>query len=166
VADDYPITVWRYRLDLPVEGSDRQSLVDALEGEELGLFADLPRDDAYRGIRSGRLRYDAAREEPIPGFPGDLAVLSLFLFQVVRGLEIAERYSAQDVTDDVRAWKVLARRGEWVKVPLRVRSDPEAHFVVDEDADDLEVVRARWATYPLWFQDGMRRKHPALRVLG
>jgi hypothetical protein len=165
VPDDYPITVWRYRLDLPVEGSDRQGLVDSLEAEDLSLFSDVPREQAYRAIQAGRLRYDAARDEPVPAFPGDLAVLSLFLFQVVRGLEIAERYAAENVTDDVRAWKVLARRGEWVKVPLRVASDPHGRFVVDEDAEDLEVVRARWPTYPLWFQDGMRRKHPALRAL-
>ena len=99
------------------------------------------------------------------GFAKDLSILSLFLFEVIRGLEVAERYAAENVTDDVRAWKVLARRGEWVKVPLVVRQDEEGRFVVDAEVDDLEVVQARWASYPLWFQDGMRRKHAVLRRL-
>lgn len=163
--DEFPITAWRYHLDLAVEGTDRRNLVDALEGEELGLFADLPRSQAYAAIRDGRLRYEGTRTEPATTFARDLSILSLFLFEVIRGIEVAERYCADGVTDDVRAWKVLARRGEWVKVPLVVERDDEARFIVDPATEDLEVVRARWATYPLWFQDGMRRKHPALRAL-
>jgi hypothetical protein len=164
-VDEFPITAWRYHMDLEVRGFDRQNLVDALEGEELGLFDDLPRSQAYAAIRDGRLRYEGTRSEPAPAFPRDLSILSLFLFEVVRGIEVAERYCADDVTDDVRAWKVLARRGEWVKVPLVVRRDEEERFVVDPDDEDLEVVRARWCSYPHWFQDGMRRKYPALRAL-
>ena len=162
---EFPVTAWRYRFDLAVEGFDRQNLVDALEGEDLGMFEDLPRADAYRAILAGRLRYDAVRDEPFPGFPADLAVFSLFLFAIVKGLEVAERYAAENLTDDVRAWKVVARRGEWVRIPLEVTRDAEGRFVVDDDADDLEVMRSRWTTYPLWFQDGMRRKHPSMRDL-
>ena len=163
--DEFPLTAWRYHLELEVEGFDRQNLVDALEAEELGLFEDMPREDVYREVLEGRLRYSASRTDPVPGFPRDLSVLSLFLFQVVKGLEVAERYAAENVTDDVRAWKVVARRGEWVKLPLVVEKDAQGRFVVDADRDDLEVMRARWGHYPLWFQDGMRRKHPSLRVL-
>jgi hypothetical protein len=162
---EFPVTVWRYRIDLPVEGTDRQNLPDALEAEDLDLYRDMPREEVARALRAGRLRYDAAREEPAPAFAGDLATISAYLFQPVRGLEVAERYAAEGETDDVRAWKVVALRGEWVKVPLGVARDEEGRFVVDLEAEDLEVVRARWATYPRWFQDGMRRKHPALRAL-
>jgi hypothetical protein len=164
-VDEFPMTAWRYHLDLRVEGTDRHNLVDALEAEDLNLFRDLPRADAYAAIRAGRLRYDATRAEPAPEFPNDLSVLSLYLFAIVRGVEVAERYVADNVTDDVRAWKVLARRGEWVKLPLVVAPDAEGQFEVDPDRDDLEVVRARWHTYPTWFHDGMRRKHPSLRAL-
>ncbi len=163
--DDFPITAWRYHLDVPVHGADRRNLPDALEAEELDLFQDLPREDAYAAIRDGRLRYDAVRADPAPAFPQDLAVLSMYLFDVLRGIEVAERYVAEDVTDDVRAWKVVARRGEWVKVPLVVGRTSEGAFLVDPDREDLEVVRARWAGYPTWFHDGMRRKHPSLRAL-
>lgn len=162
---EFPLTVWRYHLDLAVEGADRQNLPDALEAEDLTIFRDVPREEAYEQIRAGRLRYSVAKEEPAPAFPRDLSVLSLFLFQVVRGIEVAERYVEEGVTDDVRAWKILARKGEWLKVPLLVRGDGEGHFVVDSDREDLDVIRARWPSYPLWFHDGMRRKHPALRDL-
>lgn len=162
---DFPLTVWRYHLDLRVEGPDRRNLPEALEAEDLDLFRDLPRPEAYRAIASGRLRYDAVRPEPAVAFPGDLSILSVYLFEIVRGLEVAERYVAEDTTDDVRAWKVVARRGEWVKVPLVVGQTEEGAFVVDADHEDLDVVRARWPGYPLWFHDGMRRKHPSLRTL-
>jgi hypothetical protein len=164
-VDDFPLTIWRYHLDLPVHGSDRQNLPDALDAEDLDLFRDLARERVYEGIRAGRLRYDGAREQPAPEFVRDLSVLSLYLFEIVRGLEVAERYAREDVTDDVRAWKVVARRGEWVKVPLVVAQDDARRFVVDPDREDLEIVAARWRTYPSWFHDGMRRKHPALRAL-
>lgn len=163
--DEFPITAWRYHLDLEVRGLDRQNLVDALEAEELGLFEELPRSQAYSAIRNGRLRYEGTRCEPATTFARDLSILSLFLFEVIRGIEVAERYCAEGVTDDVRAWKVDARRGEWVKVPLVVRRDAEGRFIVDPTTEDLEVVRARWSAYPLWFQDGMRRKHAVLRAL-
>src|SRR5262245_51798288 len=163
-GSEFPLTAWRYHLDLRVDGSDRQNLVDALEAEELDLFRDLPRSQAYAAIRDGRLRYDATRAEPAPEFARDLSVLSLYLFAIVRGVEVAERYAAENVTDDVRAWKVLARRGEWVKVPLVVERGEEGRFEVDPEREDLEVIGARWASYPLWFQDGMRRKHPSLRA--
>lgn len=162
---EFPITAWRYHLDLEVRGLDRQNLVDALECEDLGIFADLPRSQAYAAIRDGRLRYEGTRSEPATTFARDLSILSLFLFEIVRGIEVAERYCAENVTDDVRAWKVVARRGEWVKVPLVVQRDTERRFIVDPMTEDLEVVRARWTAYPLWFQDGMRRKHAALREL-
>src|SRR5688572_27825048 len=112
-SDDFPVTAWRYRLDLPVSGSDRRNLVDALDAEDLDLFEHVPREEAYRQIQDGRLLCSMDRDEPAGRFVEDLSVLSLFLFQVVKGIEVAERYVAEGVTDDVRAWKVVARRGEW-----------------------------------------------------
>ena len=161
----WPQTVWRYALRLELEGRERQDLPDALEEEELALFTMVDREEAYRRMREGLLVFEARLPEPFPSFAQDLATLSVFLFRIVKGFEIAERFAAEDVTDDVRAWKVVARQGEWVRLPLVVRADAAGRFHVDEDADDLEVLAARWATDPLWFQDGMRRKHPSLRAL-
>jgi hypothetical protein len=161
----FPLTAWRYHLRLEVTGSDVRNLPDALEEEDLALFRFLPREKALEQIREGLLEFRADLDAPLQAFPEDLAILSLYLFQVVKGIEVAQRYVSPSESDDARAWKVLARRGEWVKVPLRVGRDDEGGYHVDEDADDLEVISARWATYPLWFQDGMRRKHPTLRAL-
>jgi hypothetical protein len=154
-VDDFPITAWRYHLDVPVHGADRQNLPDALEAEELDLFQDLPREEAYAAIRDGRLRYDAVRADPAPAFPQDLAVLSMYLFDVLRGIEVAERYVAEDVTDDVRAWKVVARRGEWVKVPLVVGRTSEGRSSWTRTAGPRGRARAL-AGLPTWFHDGMR----------
>ena len=162
---EFPKTVWRYDLRLEVDGSDRHNLPDALEEEDIGLFRLVDRGEAFARIREGRMVFEAAQDEPLVSFAHDLAIFSVYLFQVIKGFEVAERYVAPDRSDDARAWKVVARRGEWVKFPLLVAADAQGHFHVDEDADDLEVLAARWPTYPLWFQDGMRRKHPSLRAL-
>jgi hypothetical protein len=162
---DFPLTVWHYRLRLPVEGADRHNLPDCLEEEELGLFERMDRGEAMEAIRAGRLDFDVTLEAPMPSFREDLATLSLFLFQVVKGFEVAERFVAEGRTDDARAWKIVARRGEWVEVPLVVADAGDGTFQVDEDADDVEILAARWASYPEWFRDGMRRKHPGLRPL-
>jgi hypothetical protein len=162
---DFPLVAWHYRLRLAVEGRDRGNLPDCLEEEDLALFEHLAREDAYAQIRDGLLSFDATFEEPMAEFPQDLATLSTFLFTVVKGIEVAERFVAAGRSDDARAWKVLARQGEWVKVPLQVETREDGTFHVHEDRDDLEVIAARWNDYPLWFQDGMRRKYPALRRL-
>jgi hypothetical protein len=161
----WPQVVWRYALRLELEGSERQDLPDALEEETLAMFDLVDRADAFRRMRDGLMVFEAESPEPMPSFPQDLATLSVYLFKIVKGFEVAERFVAEGKSDDARAWKIVARQGEWVKLPLRVTPDEEGHFHVDEDADDVEVLAARWLTYPLWFQDGMRRKHPSLRAL-
>jgi membrane protease YdiL (CAAX protease family) len=161
---DYPITVWRYDLRVELTGTDRETLPDCLEGEELGLFAHVPREGVARELREGLFVFAASLPEPMPHFPADVAAISAYLFEPVVGLEVAERYVDDETTDDVRAWKIVALRGEWVNVPLVVQED-EGRFVVDSDAEDLETIRARWKGYPRWFQDGMRFRYPRLRDL-
>ena len=162
---DYPLIVWHYRLRLGVSGADKQNLPDALEAEDLALFSYLPRQEAYGQIREGLLAFDVTLDQPLRAFPQDLSVLSLYLFTIVKGFEVSERFVAEGESDDARAWKVVARQGEWVKVPLCVQSREDGTFHVDEGADDLEVISAHWTDYPRWFQDGMRRQYPTLRDL-
>ena len=161
----WPQTVWRYAFRLELEGRERQDLPDALEAEDLAIWELVSREEAFARMRDGLLVFEAQSPVPMPMFPQDLATLSVYLFKIVKGFEVAERFTGEDTSDDVRAWKVVARQGEWVRLPLVVATDPKGSFHVDEDADDLEVLAARWATYPRWFQDGMRRKHPSLRPL-
>lgn len=161
----FPVNAWRYHMRVPILGLERQNLPDCLEHEELAMWQFVDREEAYAQIRAGEWSLDAAFMEPYQAFASDLAVISLYLFKIIRGIEVAERFVSRTHSDDARAWKVVARQGEWVKLPLDVSRDAEGRFHVDPDAEDLEVIRARWSTYPRWFQDGMRRKHPVLRVL-
>jgi len=165
VDDAYPRTVWRYHLQIEVTGTDRQSLPDCLESENLALFGVDPREEVYEQLRGGSYTFRATFPEPLAPFPEDVAAFSVYLFQIVIGIEVAERFVDATKTDDVRAWKIAARRGEWVKVPLLVDETEPGRFDVDTDREDLEVVAARWSEYPRWFQDGMRFKYPKLREL-
>ena len=162
---DWPVNRWNYHTRIEVTGSDRHNLPDCLEAEELASFAFLSRDEMYAAIREGELVIAATSPEPFPAFAHDLATISAYLFQIVRGVEVSERHVGPEEVDDVRAWKVIARQGEWVRVPLVPRLDEEGDFHVHLDADDLEVIEARWDSYPRWFHDGMRRKYPHLRAL-
>ena len=162
---DFPLTVWRYDLHLELEGTDQTSLQDCLEAEDLAMFETLPREEVYRQLGEGVFVFCHSFDQPMIRFPQDLATISAFVFQIVTGIEVAERYVAQDKTDDARAWKVIARQGEWVKVPLVVEQRDDGAFEVDRDREDLEVIRARWGDYPGWFKDGMRFRYPELRKI-
>jgi len=163
--DSFPVTVWRYDLRLELAGTDRETMPQCLEHEQLAIFAYVARPQVYEELSKGLFVFAESFDEPFAAFPSDLATLSAYLFQPVAGLEVAERYTDEETTDDVRAWKVVAQRGEWVKVPLLVPPPEEGRFVVDADREDTEVLRAHWHDYPRWFQDAMRFKYPRLRDL-
>ncbi len=165
LGKSFPVTIWRYDLHVELTGTDRQTLPQRLEHEELALFRFVPRETVHKELRNGLFVFSKSLEEPFTEFPADIAVISADLFQTVTGLEVAERHVDETTSDDVRAWKIVAQRGEWVKVPLLVPPPEEGRFVLDPEREDIEVVAARWDTYPRWFQDGMRFKYPKLREL-
>jgi len=163
--DTFPVTIWRYDLRLELSGTDRETLPQCLEHEQLALFAFTARPEVYEELAKGLFVFAESFHEPFSAFPSDLATLSAYLFQPVTGLEVAERYTDEDTTDDVRAWKIVANRGEWVKVPLLIPPPEEGRFIVESDREDTEVLAAHWREYPRWFQDAMRFKYPRLRDL-
>lgn len=163
--DTFPVTVWRYDLRLELMGTDRETMPQCLEHEQLAIFAYVARPQVYEELSKGLFVFAESFEEPFAAFPSDVATLSAYLFQPVTALEVAERYTDEETTDDVRAWKIVANRGEWVKVPLLVPPPEEGRFVVDPDREDTEVLAAHWRGYPRWFQDAMRFKYPRLRDL-
>ena len=165
VPDTFPATIWRYDLRVEPAGTDRENLPMCLEGEQLELFQYVDREKVYEALREGLFVFAESFSSPLAGFPVDVAAFSAYLFQPIVGVEVAERYVDERTTDDVRAWKIVAQRGEWVKVPLVVSSPEPGKFLVDPDEEDLGVLSAHWAEYPRWFQDGMRFKHPSLRDL-
>ena len=65
-------------------------------------------------------------------------------------------------TLDVHAEKIVGRRGETVRIPLKPRLQGE-EFLVDDALDDLEAIRERWTSYPRWVQNALRRKYPVTR---
>jgi len=160
---EFPLTLWRYEFHLEPRGTDRTNLPMCLEAEELALFERVPREEVFARIRAGRFEFRESFEAPFQAFPGDLATISAYLFETVVGIELAERHVSSRESDDARAWKVVARRGEWVKVPLLVERRAEGGFVVDPGKEDVEVIAARFLDYPRWFQDAMRFRHPRLR---
>jgi len=165
IEQGFPMTIWRYDLRVELEGTDRESLPQCLEHENLALFGVVKREEVYAQLADGRFIFAHSFAGPFGAFPQDVAAISAYLFQTVIGIEVAERYTEAGVTDDVRAWKTVAQRGEWVKVPLVVEEVGDGTFRIDQEADDLEVLAAHWNEYPRWFQDGMRFRYPRLREL-
>jgi hypothetical protein len=164
-GDIFPVTLWRYDLRVELLGTDRETMQECLEHESLALFLHVAREEVYRQFAEGMFIFTRSFPSPFGAFPGDVATISSYLFQPVIGIEVAERYIDDDTTDDVRAWKIVAQRGEWVKVPLLVETLEDGKFAIDQDKDDEEVLAAHWNEYPRWFQDGMRFKYPRLRDL-
>jgi hypothetical protein len=162
VGDDFSGVLWHYHLDFQVDGSDRQNLPLALEGEAIAFERHVGgREQLDEMIRRGRLTFRKSLEEPLAGFDEDVRLLATFLFSVVRALEVREEVPAGTDVSKVRATKILACRGDVARVPLVVGVE-EGRLVVDPDRDDVEAIAAHWAEYPRWLQDGMRKKHARL----
>jgi membrane protease YdiL (CAAX protease family) len=165
LGESFPVTIWRYDLRVEPTGTDRRNLPDCLEHEELALFQHVPKETAFDEMREGLFVFSISLDAPFTAFPADLATISAYLFETVTGLEVAERHVDETTTDDVRAWKIVAQRGEWVKVPLLIQAPEKGRFILDPDLEDTEIMAAHWGEYPRWFQDGMRFKYPKLRDL-
>lgn len=162
VGDDFAGVLWHYHLDVEIDGSDRQNLPLALEGEPLAFERHVGgREQTDEMIRRGRLTFRKTLEAPLSGFDEDVRLLATFLFAVVRALEVREEVPAGTDVTKVRATKILGCRGDVVRVRLEVRVD-EGRLVVDPERDDVDDIAARWSEFPRWFQDGMRKKHSRL----
>ncbi len=153
----------RYYLDLVLAGTDCQNLADALVDEYLPLTAQMPIWEICEKVREGHLHFEHECEEPIEEFDRNFEAISAYLNQVVRGFHAVEALDEEE-RQLVEARKILAVRGEVVSVPLALPPSGLLNHL-DPDAEDLAHIEVNWASYPRWFQDGMRRKHPALRHL-
>ncbi|MEQ8764798.1 MAG: hypothetical protein RL885_12780 [Planctomycetota bacterium] len=154
-----------YHLELEVSGTDRQNLAITLEDHRLDLEDHLGDETSLaEQVQAGHVRIGLTMKEPIAGFESDIALLSSFLHQVLRGLEVEESVTDPPDPTKVRAEKILGRLGETIRIPLRVEVD-EGRLIIDPDADDLGYLESRWHDLPLWVQNGMRIKYPRLRRL-
>lgn len=162
VGDDFRGVLWHYHLRHEIDGSDRQNLPLAIEGESISFERHVGgREQLEEMIRRGTIDFRKTLEEPLSSFDEDVRLLATFLFTIVRALEVREEVPAGIDVAKVRATKILGCRGDVVRVPLVVLVE-EDRLVVDPDRDDVDLIAARWTAYPRWFQDGMRRKHARL----
>lgn len=153
----------RYYFDLIVSGTDRQNLADALEDEYLPLTAQVPIWELRERVREGHFHFEHESREPIEEYDRNFEAFSVYLPQVVKAFHAVEEAGPEErLLSGAR--KILAVRGEVLSVPLVL---PPSRLLQDlnPDAEDLAHVERHWESYPRWFQDGMRRKHPGLRRL-
>jgi len=66
VDPGFPRTIWRYHLRVEITGTDRRTLPECLEAEDLALFQIVPREVVYRDLRAGLFVFSDEFQEPLP----------------------------------------------------------------------------------------------------
>ena len=155
--------IYRCALEVEIPRGARHGLVDALAAAPVVLPAGLGRQEVEGAIRAGRLRVHYLLDTPWEDFEAFIGVVSRSVFALVRGLQVLEIQDEGGATLQVVAEKIVGRRGETVRLPLRPLLQPDGVHV-DAEAEDLDGIRSRWRSYPLWAQDALRRKYPAARA--
>jgi len=151
---------WRYQLRVEIPATEAAILKDALAGEPFGLRARLGAEELDRQIAALELHVDAVSAERWQDFEKDLEILSVYLTEYVVGREIHVQLEA--ASPRVEAWKIIARRGQTVRLSLLV--DWDGGRIVDR-GEDLDDVKRRWASFPEWVRGALRANHPKLSGL-
>jgi hypothetical protein len=134
---------WRYRLRADIHPTDARVLVDALDGEPFGLNAHLGAEAVRQMIDAFVIEVDEESDERWDDFANDLSILSVYLTQQqIVGHEI-------EIGAELRGWKILARRGETVRVAIDVWRDPDDGTLVLGEEDE-EALAAQWPSLPEW----------------
>jgi len=157
-----PAVEYAYELRVEIEPTDVGVLIDALEDEPFALRDYLGEEELVRRIRSRELVVETRVAERWTEFDRDLEVLSIYLSQYILGREILVRPTRG--APILKGWKVVARRGEVVRLDLDLLWDPRAEQIVCH-GEDLGAVVARWTEFPEWLRSALRITHPRLRAL-
>jgi hypothetical protein len=155
---------YHYVLDLEVDGSDRENLVDSLEDEEFPIRELLGEAEMVRQIRDGKLELDHGSSVRWPWFSQCIEVLSVHLSEYVIGLEIEEGRNKEGTRAQVTITKYAGRMGEVIAVPLRHRIEFPSGAITPLE-EDLEYLESHFKELPRWAQDAYRIKFPQLRRL-
>lgn len=155
---------YRYLLAQEIDGSDIENLIDSLEDEEFAIREVLGEAEMNARIRAGLLSFDHPSDVPLPWFGECLRVLSVYLSEYIRGLELAEGRNHADIRVEFEVRKWIARTGELIAVPMVPKID-FATGEVSPGEEDLRYLEAHWPELPRWAQDGYRLKFPELRRL-
>ncbi|MBM4373878.1 MAG: hypothetical protein FJ095_02255 [Deltaproteobacteria bacterium] len=153
---------YRYELHVQIEPTDVGVLVDALEDEEFGLRELLGEEELVARIRSRELTVSERSTSRWASFDHDLEVLSIYLSQYIVGREL--ELTPTRGAPIVRGEKVVARRGEVIRLALELSWDPSTGEIRD-DGEDLAALVERWPDLPEWVRAAMRLTHPRLRAL-
>lgn len=154
--------VYRYLMDLEIDGVDRGHLADAIEDEDFPLADAMGAEELDARIRAGRLAIDAETDERLEWFARTIEILSIYLSTYVTGLEIAE--SREDGERRVEVLKYAGRRGEVIAVPL-TWSVAFPSGEIEPGEEDEAWLEKNWSALPRWAQDAYRLKFPMLRRL-
>jgi hypothetical protein len=157
------VKIYRCAVDIEVPKGRRQTLVEALANDSIRWAADSERRTVESAILSGRLRIRYMLDEPWEDFERLIAAASCHVHDLVRGVAVEESIDENGHTESVIAEKIVGRRGEIARLPLRVDFRPDGVHV-DPDMEDLIAIRERWTTLPIWVQDALRRKYPRTRA--
>jgi hypothetical protein len=161
---DIASRAYHYLLDLEVDGSDRENLVDSLEDEEFPIREVLGETEMVRQIKEGRLVFDQGSSAPLAWFRQCIEVLSVHLSEYIIGLEVIESRNKEGTRTDVAITKYAGRMGETIAVPLKHRIEfPSGEITPLEE--DLDYLEKHFAALPRWAQDAYRIKFPPLRRL-
>lgn len=153
---------YRYDLHVEIEPTDVGVLLDALEDEPFALRELLGSAELETRIRSRELVVREVSPARWTGFDQDLEILSIYLSQFIVGRELI--LTPTRGAPLLRGERIVACRGEVVRLPLDLLWDPREGEVVDH-GDDLALVAERWAELPEWLRSALRRTHPRLRAL-
>lgn len=155
--------IYRCALDLEIPADERRELAEAIEIELAGTTMEIDVPALATSARAGRIRLHYLREHPWEHFEPLIALFSVHLHELVRGVSTVESLDDDGTLQEVRAEKIIGRRGETVRLPLLPDARPDGVHV-DPDREDLDAIRARWSALPRWVQDGLRRKYPPTRL--
>lgn len=153
---------YRYRMQVDVEPVDARMLRDALEDEPFGLRERYGMAEIERQITDFELVVDTSSMERWDDFQSDLEILSVYLSQYVTGHEI--EVVPTRGAPLLKAWKLVACRGESVRLDCDVLWDPREGRV-DLHGENLEAVVDRWSDLPEWLRNALRLKYPKLSAL-
>jgi hypothetical protein len=148
---------WHYRLHADVHPTDAAVLRDAIDGEPFGLRERVGGAELGRMLDAFVIDVDVASDERWAELDNDVSILSLYLSQE----QITASEIAEGPGDALRAWRIVGRRGQTVRLELEVGRDAGSIVLGEEDLDALE---ARWATLPDWARASLRHKFPDLQV--
>ncbi len=163
IGYDSPV-LYRYLMDLEIDGVERGHLADAIEDEDFPLSDAMGADELDARIRSGRLAIDAEMEERLEWFGRTIEILSIYLSTYVTGLEIAESRDESGTRDQVEVLKYVGRKGEVIAVPVTwTVAFPSGE--IEPGEEDEGWLERNWSALPRWAQDAYRLKFPMLRRL-